>query len=111
MILLAFMDSRLLLTSALLVGALLLGAMVIAVVRRWQQMSGRGGMTANEQLAQFRALYERGELSEAEFRRLRDLLSGQIRHESGLTGDRTSPRDGSALPRDVPPPPEGGITP
>ncbi|MGL4555029.1 MAG: SHOCT domain-containing protein [Gemmataceae bacterium] len=98
MTLLAFMDSRFLLTSALLVGALLLGAVIVGAVRRWQQMNDRGRMTANEQLAQFRALYERGELSEEEFRRLRDLLAVQIRQETGLPGHK-------------PPPPEGGVKP
>src|SRR5262245_12135402 len=109
--LLAFMDTRLLVTSALLAGALLLGAVIIAFVRRWQQMSSRG-ITANEQLAQYRALYDRGELSETEFRRLRDLLTVQIRKDSGLTTEKPPPSQAIAPPPaeiPPPPPPEEGI--
>jgi hypothetical protein len=95
--LLAFMDSRLLLYSSLLAGALLLGAVIIGFVRRWQQMSSRG-ITANEQLAEYRALYDRGELSEEEFRRLRDLLTVQIRKESGLPTEKPPPSAGIAPP-------------
>src|SRR5262245_39963025 len=103
--LLAFMDTRLLVTSAILAGALLLGAVIIGFVRRWQQMSSRG-ITANEQLAQYRALYDRGELSEAEFRRLRELLTVQIRKESGLSTDKPPPDQGvTPSPTEMPPPP------
>jgi len=107
--LLAFMDTRLLVTSALLAGALLLGAVIIGFVRRWQQINSRG-ITANEQLAQYRALYDRGELSEEEFRRLRDLLTVQIRKDSGLPTDRPPPSKGvTPPPAEPPPPPDEGI--
>jgi hypothetical protein len=104
--LLAFLDTRLVVTSALLAGALLLGAVIIGFVRRWQQLNSRG-ITANEQLAQYRALYDRGELSEDEFRRLRDLLTVQIRKESGLSTDKPPPAQAvTPAPAETPPPPE-----
>lgn len=93
MIPVSFVDSRLLLTSLLLVAALLLGAFIIAAVRRWQQMGSRG-LTANDQLAQYRRLHARGEIDDDEFRRLRELLSGQIRQESGLSASKPPPDEG-----------------
>jgi hypothetical protein len=103
--LLAFLDTRLVVTSALLAGALLLGAVIIGFVRRWQQMNSRG-ITANEQLAQYRTLYDRGELSEDEFRRLRDLLTVQIRKDSGLLTDKPPSEAVAPPPAEMPPPPQ-----
>jgi len=82
-----------LLTSGALVLALLIGAVVVSFVRRWREVSGRG-LNANEQLAHFRALYERGELSEQEFNRLREVLAGQIRKETGLPDERPKTSQG-----------------
>lgn len=96
------LDTRLLVTSALLVAALLIGAGVIAFVRRWQQMGKRGGMTANEQLAQYRAMHDRGQLSDEEFRKLRDLLAVQIRKESGLPAEKPAPPEQGVKPPEPP---------
>jgi hypothetical protein len=88
------LDGRFLLTSALLALTLLLGAIVIGFVRRWLEVSQRGSAPANDQLAEFRALYEKGELSREDFQKIREVLTQQIREEAGLV----KPKDPPPLP-------------
>ncbi len=76
---LAAFDSSLLIPTLALVGALLIGALVIAVFRRWQLSDKPLGPSASDQLAEFRSLYEKGAISEEEFKRLRSVLGGEIR--------------------------------
>ena len=57
--------------------ALLLAALVIEVVRRWSR-KGPETPSPSDQLAQYRALYRRGEISQQEFDRLRAVLGGEI---------------------------------
>lgn len=64
-----------------LLAILVIGALVITGVNRWRKRSGSERLSANEQLANFRELYDKGELSQAEFERIRALLSQQLRHE------------------------------
>lgn len=64
-----------------LVGALLLAAVVISLAKRWRQRAAFDQLTASEQLARFRTLYERGEMSPQEFQRVRGLLLERIRRE------------------------------
>ncbi|MFQ3592883.1 MAG: SHOCT domain-containing protein [Gemmataceae bacterium] len=95
------LDGQLLLTSALLVLALLTGAVVIGVVRRWMEIQRRGQFQANDQLSQYRAMHARGELSDEEFQRLREVLAGDLRREVGLE---------NAPPPKMTPPPEDRTT-
>src|SRR5689334_10042727 len=60
---------------------LLLTALVLAWVKRWNQKPARDRLTASDQLAHFRELYEQGELSREEFERLRGLLSERLKKE------------------------------
>jgi hypothetical protein len=62
-------------------GLLLLAALVIAWVKRWSKRSSPTLLTAGDQLARFRILYERGELSPEEFSRLRALLTERLKKE------------------------------
>src|SRR5207302_3991847 len=62
-------------------GLLLLAALVVAWVKRWSRRSSPTLLTAGDQLAHFRTLYERGELSPEEFGRLRALLTERMRNE------------------------------
>jgi hypothetical protein len=105
------LDGRFLLTSALLVLALLLGAAIIGFVRRWMEIQRRGATQANDQLAQFRAMHARGELSDEEFRRLREVLASQLRKEAGLEKPLpdSSPSETTA-PKNPAPPPDDRIT-
>jgi len=66
---------RLLGNGFLLVGALLLGAMLLAWAERWRRRMTEADRPADA-LAAFRSSYERGELSEDEYRRIRAKLGG-----------------------------------
>jgi hypothetical protein len=113
----AALDPALLIATMSLVGVLLVGAVVIAFVRRWQQLQRRSSLSpsASDQLAQFRALHEQGRISEEEFRRLRAVLSEEIRKENDLPmpapaapAPQPSPAIQAAPPAPAPaPPPEG----
>src|SRR5437016_2203647 len=71
-------DSRFLLAAAGLVALILAGALVIAWLERWRKRSVSDAPDLGDELAQFRELYERGELSQAEFERIRGKLTGQL---------------------------------
>jgi hypothetical protein len=73
-------DPRTLILVLTLCGALLLGAVIIAVTQRWRRRAD-DRLSASDQLATFRELYEEGELSEDEFNSLRKLLGGQMLKE------------------------------
>jgi hypothetical protein len=104
--------------SLVLVGTLIIGAIVIAVADRWRKRPGSERLTPGEQLAHFRALYDRGELSREEFERIRNLLGEQLRRDLHVPGaPQAQPAPPSAQdtpvqaqpPSDRPPPPDGAI--
>jgi hypothetical protein len=115
-------DHRILVTGSLLGLALLLGALVIAAVGRWRRRDS-SGLSPSAELSRYRSLYEKGEISQEEFERLRDLLGGQIRRSvnvsqgKALAGGGPSAPQPAAGPQDgFPPPtppeaPEHGIRP
>jgi hypothetical protein len=114
------MDMRILLTGAYLAGSLLLAAAIIAVVRHlWRGESKQA--TSSDELAHYRALYERGAISEEEFKRLRTVLGGELRQSLDLPAvpapASPKPADtGIALPEAPPtgenkPPRSDGIRP
>jgi hypothetical protein len=85
-------------TSLPLIGALLVAALILYLVARWRQRAAAGVTPpAGDQLAHFRSLYERGQMSREEFDRVRALLIGQVRQEINVPGVPAAPR--------VPPPP------
>jgi Short C-terminal domain len=92
-----------------LVGALLLGAAVIAVVGRWRQRSAVESPSASDQLAQFRALYDKGEISREEFERLRAHLGGQLlpRRQPPAAAPAAAPPAPDGPAANGPPPPDG----
>jgi len=78
-------DPRFLWASLALVVILLIGAVVFAVLDRWRKESGQEDrLGAGEQLAHFRSLYDRGEISREEFERIRAKLGGELRKELDL---------------------------
>lgn len=77
-------DPSLMVPALAMAGALLLGALIVACVRRWQRGENSLSPSASDQLAKFRTLYEQGAISEEEFKRLRTVLSGEIRREHEL---------------------------
>lgn len=101
-----------------LAGALLLGALLVAIIRRWQR--GESSPSASNQLAHFRDLYEKGQISEEEFKRLRSVLGGELRRSLQIPhGQQTPEKPPDALPRplstdiqtDTNDPPSTGIKP
>jgi len=110
-------------TGVYLAGALLLGAIVIAAFSKWFRRDVSDTLSASDQLAQFRSMYEKGELSEDEFNRLRAKLGSELRRDLGApvttpalpaedlarspVSTQTAP--GAQVPQE--PPPETGITP
>ncbi|HLJ95022.1 MAG TPA: SHOCT domain-containing protein [Gemmataceae bacterium] len=77
-------DARLLWLTLALVAVILIGALVLVWIDRWRKRAGSERMSANDQLASFRELYEKGQLSQEEFDRIRALLSTQLRRELDL---------------------------
>jgi hypothetical protein len=78
---LGFVDEGLLITVIILVGVLVLGAIIIAAAGKWRTRPTSVDLSASDQLAQFREMHERGEISEAEFQRLRAVLAEQMRQD------------------------------
>ena len=87
--------------------ALAAAALVIELVRRWTRKGDRT-LSASDQLAHYRTLYKRGEISQEEFDRLRAVLGGEL-----LPGAKPAPpRPPAPKPTDVPPaPPADGFRP
>jgi hypothetical protein len=96
--------------GALAAGALVLGALAVGLAKRWRR-GGGGRLSASDQLAQFRSLYEQGAMSKEEFERVRALLGGQLRRDLGVPGrDRAAPAPPpppETPPTPGPPPPDG----
>ena len=118
----AGLDPQLFYPAMLLIAALLVGAVVIAFVRRWQQLQQRAvGTNASDQLAQYRQMFEKGKISEEEFKRLRAVLSEELRKEIDLPPPASAqpapaPQAIQPAPTNAPPPeangpPDTGIRP
>src|SRR5262249_34882370 len=115
----AVMDPRLLWATLGLIGILLVGALIIWWVDRWRKRSQEGLDSSGDQLAQFRELYEQGNLSAEEFERIRGLLGKRLRQELEMPPSETPEKD-SQQPGGPPPavpgsgssePPETDISP
>ena len=80
-----------------LIGILLVAALVIYFVDRWRKRAAAAQEEAecSDQLSHFRSLYERGEMSQEEYDRVRLLLAGQMRKRLNVP---TSPAPPAAPP-------------
>lgn len=106
-------DLSILWNTLWVVGALLLGAAIIAYVKNWRQRPVSFHLSASEQLARFRLLYERGELSPEEFGRIESRLNERLRREMNVaatpaeagenSGERPFPPVGIAKPAEAAP--------
>jgi hypothetical protein len=94
-------DPRLLWMMSALVAIILCGAVVLVWLDRWRRRPGSERLSAQDQLAAFRELYEEGQLSQEEFERIRATLTPQLRREldlppqppeSGLEQKATEPK-------------------
>ncbi|MCS6852421.1 MAG: hypothetical protein NZ700_14750 [Gemmataceae bacterium] len=81
------------------ISVILLGALVIYAVDRWRRRPPIDQRSlANEQLSQFRAWYEQGELTREEYETIRSRLSQRLRRELDL------PERPAAVPEPPPSP-------
>lgn len=99
----SILDPRILILMGLLTGALLLGALVIALVDRWRKKKEPELRTTHDQLASFRAAFERGEMSKDEFDRVRAELTKPLK-------PAPKPAAPPAIVPDAPPPPASETT-
>ncbi len=74
-----------------LIVVLLGGAVVIGWLDRWRKIHERRGVASTESLTHFRGLFERGEISEEEYKRIRDKVSNRMRQEVGLPATASAP--------------------
>jgi hypothetical protein len=96
---------RLLISSLAFVAALLAGAIVIYLTDRWRRRKGpTTECDANEQMSTFRVLYERGELTQEEFDRIRSKLTGRLRQEVEVTEKSAPPAASEGSPPNGQPP-------
>ena len=96
------LDWRLVWATLGIVAAILIGAAIIALVDRWRKRPFQEKLSASDQLAQFRLLYERGQLKPEEFERIRALLTERMKKEleasAAAVPKEPSPSPPSPLP-------------
>ncbi len=80
------------------VAVLLLGAAIIAVVDRWRKQPFQEKLSASDQLAQFRTLFEGGQLQADEFERIRALLMERMKKEMEMPATPSSKEPPSKPP-------------
>jgi hypothetical protein len=87
----SLMDPRVLIATGLLSGTLFAGAMIIALVNRWRKRQENQTLTTHDNLAAFRVLYERGELSAEEFERIKKQLLGRLKQDLAAPSKEARP--------------------
>jgi hypothetical protein len=80
----SLLDPQLLWAMVALVATLLLGAVVFAWLDRWRKRGDRDTLTPVDQLTAFRQSYERGEMSQQEYERIRAKLAPKLRQQVNL---------------------------
>jgi hypothetical protein len=99
-------------TTLPVVGAILLGALAIAYARRWRDRPKSVSLNTSDQLAHFRLLYERGQLSAEEYARVQALLNERLRKELDLPAPAPALPDAKPVPAGSPlPSPEDRTVP
>ena len=93
-------DPRFIWAALALLAVLLIGVGILAWLDRWRKRPAPSCTTANEQLAQFRQMFEEGELSQAEFDNIKAKLAGQLRKELDIPA---RPAASAELPAAQPP--------
>jgi putative oligomerization/nucleic acid binding protein len=85
-------DPQVLIATGLLSATLFAGAIIIALVGRWRRKQENETFTTHDNLAAFRILYERGELSADEFERIKKQLLGRLKQESEAPAKPAAPQ-------------------
>lgn len=93
-------DPNFIVWSVVFAGVLLLTAVLFMVFDRWRKRpTGESTLDTSMSLSSFRQMYENGELTEAEYQRIRDKMAAKMKGKIGVT-----PLPPPATPE--PPPPE-----
>jgi hypothetical protein len=107
------LDPQLLWAMVALVATLLLGALIFAWLDRWRRRGERDILTPIDELTSFRQSYDRGELNQEEYERIRAKLAPKVRQQVKLP-PKAAPTDGPpspAAPTQGPPPGNNGPKP
>ncbi|HEY1375900.1 MAG TPA: SHOCT domain-containing protein [Gemmataceae bacterium] len=92
-------DPQLLWATFALIATLLLGAVIFAWLDRWRKRADRDVLTPADELAAFRQSYDRGELSQEEYERIRAKLAPKVRAQVNLPPKPARPAgDGGPSP-------------
>ncbi len=83
-----------------MVGALLIAAAVVMLVQAWRKRTLATRDSLQEQLAQFRDAFQKGQMSKEEYHRVHSLLTTRIRDKLKTT--ETTPAKGEQRPPDAP---------
>ena len=95
-------DPSFIVWSVVLAGVLLLAAVLFMFFDRWRKRpTGETARDTSMSLSSFRQMYENGELTEAEYQRIRDRMASKLKEKMGVP----------ASPPAVPPPPEADTPP
>ena len=87
--------------------ALLGGALVIWLVDRWRKQATAPPTNTAEELTDFRGMYERGEITEEEYVRLRNKVSGRMKEALTPTVPTGAAPNGPTATPPAAPPMEG----
>ncbi len=118
-------DPQLLWATLALIATLLLAALVLAWLDRWRKRPDRDTLTPADELSAFRQSYDRGELSQEEYERIRATLAPKVRAQVNLppkpvagggspapgSGPADADNRGADAPRPPEPPAAGGAPP
>lgn len=98
-----FSQPDLIFGTMMLAGALLVGAGVVYAMDKWRKRSAQPSTNeAGGDLSGFRAMYERGEITEEEYTRLRQKIAARVKAPP-VTPPTPGKGEGSTLPAlDVP---------
>jgi hypothetical protein len=77
-----FQSTEFLVTVGLLIGTLLVGAVIIHYMDKWRNKQLKDEDDSPMTLSNYRKLYEQGELSEAEYIKVRDRLASKMKRTS-----------------------------
>jgi hypothetical protein len=78
-------------TVGLLALVLVVGAVVITAVDRWRKRTTPFDKDALKEGSNFREMYEAGEITHAEYERIRNKMAGRVRNTVGLKPTETVP--------------------
>jgi hypothetical protein len=106
-----FQSVEFLVTVGLLVLILLGGAVVLYITDVWRKKQLAPDRESADALTTYRAMYERGEITEAEYHAVRNRVASQLRHEVAAdrySGAKTAPEPPTEGETEPPPRPPTG---